>query len=520
MTTEATHARNARTSAHGDVPVALPDDEFDRTLVSNVHPPTWSNPTPEGRYHLVVVGAGTAGLVCAVGAAGLGARVAIVERDRMGGDCLNHGCVPSKGLLRAAHAAHDVRSATQFGVHPGGRIEVDFGEAMRRMRRLRARISRNDSAQRLRDLGIDVYLGHARFVAPDALEVDERRLSFRRAVVATGARAASLPAPGLDDAGFLTNETVFSLTERPRRLIVIGAGPIGCEMAQAFHRLGSEVTVVSRDPRVLPRDDERASQIVMQRFEEEGIRLALGARLLRVTQEGGAKWVRYDRGDGEERIAADEILVAVGRRPNVEDLGLEVAGVAYDRNGVRVDDRLRTSNRRIYAAGDVCSRYKFTHAADAMARIVVQNALFFGRRRASALHIPWCTYTDPEVAHVGLTDPEARERAAEVRTHTLELGEVDRAVLDGETDGFARVHVDARSGRILGATLVARRAGDMMGQVVLAMNEGTRIDALSHAIAPYPTRGEVWKRLGDAHRRTRLTPGVARWFARWFALWG
>ena len=499
--------------------LVLPDDPHNRALVANVHPSGWPNPTPGDRYTLVVVGAGTAGLVSALGAAGLGARVALVERHLMGGDCLNHGCVPSKGLLRAAHAAHDVRSAGRFGVEVGGDVRADFGAAMERMRRLRAGISRNDSAQRLKEHGIDVYLGDATFTGPDTIEVDGRRLGFRRAVIATGARAASIPVPGLAEAGYLTNETVFSLTELPRRLVVIGAGPIGCELAQAFRRFGADVTIVSLDPRLLPREDPDAAAIMTRAFEREGVGLRLGARLVRVERSGDAKVVVFDRGQGEERAAGDEILLAVGRAPNTDGLGLEAAGVAFDRTGVQVDDRLRTSNKRIYAAGDICSVYKFTHAADAMARIVIQNALFFGRKKASALHIPWATFTDPEVAHVGLYEQDAKERGFDVRTYTVELSEVDRAVLDGETEGFARVHIDGRSGRILGATLVARHAGDMLGEVVLAMTEGLRADALSRAIAPYPTQGEVWKRLGDAHQRTRLTPRVRALFERFFRWW-
>ncbi len=494
----------------------LPDDEHNRVLVENVHPPAWKSPLPADRYNLVVVGAGTAGLVSAAGAAGLGARVALVERRLMGGDCLNFGCVPSKALLRAARALHEVRAAADFGLRIEGRVRADFAAAMTRMRRLRAGISFNDSAARLRDLGVDVYLGDARFTGPDALEVGDLRLRFKHAVIATGARAASIPVPGLAEAGYLTNETVFSLTALPRRLVVIGAGPIGCELGQAFRRFGSEVTLVSLDPRLLPRDDEEAAAVLATRFEAEGMRMALGARLIRVAREADTKLVVFERGRGEEHAEADEILLAVGRSANIEGLGLDAAGVEVDGDGVKVDDHLRTSNRRIYAAGDVCSAYKLTHAADAMARVVIQNALFFGRKKASALRIPWCTFTAPEVAHVGLHEKEAKQRGLDVRTHTVQLAEIDRAVLDGETEGFARVHVD-RAGRILGATLVAGHAGDMLGEMVLAMNEGLRIDAVARAIAPYPTQGEVWKRLGDAHQRARLTPSLRQLLRRWFS---
>lgn len=332
-------------------------------------------------------------------------------------------------------------------------------------------------------------------------------------MIATGARASDVPVPGLAEAGYLTNETVFSLIELPKRLVVIGAGPIGCELAQAFRRLGARVTIVALDDRVLPREDPDASALLKARLEQEGVTLALGARLLRVERKGDGRRVVFDRGHGEEEAVGDEILVAAGRRPNVEGLGLEATGVAYDRRGVQVDDRLRTTSRRIYAAGDVCSRYQFTHAADAMSRIVLQNALFFGRKKASALVIPWCTYTDPEIAHVGLYESEARERGLDVKTFTVPLSDVDRAVLDGDDDGFARVHAD-RKGRILGATLVSRHAGESIGEMVLAMTHGLRLPALAQAIHPYPTQAEAWKRLGDAYQRTRLTPGARSFLER------
>ncbi len=494
--------------------LVVPDDVHNRALVANVHPPSWTNPTPSGRYNLVVLGGGTAGLVSAVGAAALGAKVAIVERHLLGGDCLNFGCVPSKAILRVARVAHEVRRASALGVRTT--CEVDFGAAMERMRRLRAGLSRNDSAQRLTGLGVDVFLGKARFVAPDAVEVDGRRLTFSRAVIATGARAASLPIPGIAEVGALTNETVFSLTELPRRLVVIGAGPIGCELAQAFRRFGSMVTIVSLDPRLLPREDGDAQAVLAAQFEREGIATALGARIRGVDRRGADKVVRFER-DGElEEVAGDEILVAIGRAPNVEGLGLEAAGVAFDERGVKVDDRLRTTNRRIFAAGDVCSAYKFTHAADAMARIVLQNALFFGRKKASALVIPWCIYTDPEIAHVGLTEAEARERGLDVATFTVPLQEVDRAILDEEADGFARVHIDRKSGRIV-ATMVARHAGEMIGEMALAVTAGLPISTLARTIHPYPTQAEAWKRLADAWNRTHLTPRVRGFFQRLFA---
>lgn len=487
--------------------------------MENVHPPGWVNPTPASRYNTVALGAGTAGLVSAAGAAGLGAKVAIVERRLMGGDCLNFGCVPSKGILRAARAAQAARNAEGLGVRTEGPLGVDFTAVMERMRRLRAEISHHDSAHRIAELGVDVFIGEAKFVAPDAIEVDGQRLAFSRAVIATGTRPAILSVPGLTEVGFLTNETVFSLTKLPRRLIVIGAGPVGCEMAQAFRRFGSEVSLVSRGPRLLRREDPDAADVLSRQFEREGIRMVLDAKILRIERRGESKVVAYEGpSPGGEMIVGDEILVAVGRAPNLEGLELEAAGVEFDQTGVKVDDRLRTTNHRVYAAGDVCSRYKFTHAADAMARVVLQNALFFGRKKASALVIPWCTYTDPEVAHVGLYEKEARDRGFDVTTLTVPLEEIDRAILDGDEDGFARIHAEKKTGRVLGATLVASHAGEMIGEMSLAITAGLSLAALGKTIHPYPTQAEVWKHVGDAWSRSRLTPrirGLFEWYLRW-----
>jgi pyruvate/2-oxoglutarate dehydrogenase complex dihydrolipoamide dehydrogenase (E3) component len=499
-----------------DLPGLRPDDAHDRALVRHVRPPDWVNPAPPGRYNLVAIGAGTAGLVSAAGAAGLGARVALLERRLLGGDCLNYGCVPSKAVLRAARAAREVQEAARFGLSAGGPVRQDVAAVMTRMRACRARIAPHDSAHRFRDLGIDVFVGVARFVAPDAIEVDGRRLRFSRAVIATGARPAAPPIPGLAETGFLTNETVFGLASLPPRLVVIGAGPIGCELGQAFARFGSRVAIVSLDPRLLPREDPDAAALLEQRFAQDGIGLYLGAAITAVRRVEGGKAVVFDRGRGLETVEADEILVAVGRAPNIEDLDLEAAGIAATRDGITVDDRLRTTNRRVYAAGDDCSRFKFTHAADAMARVVIENALFFGRRRASALVIPWCTYTDPEIAHVGLYEAEARAAGFDVRTFDIDLAEIDRAVVDDDGPGFARLHVDGRRGRILGATIVAPHAGDLVGEVSLAMTAGLKAAALSATIHPYPTRAEILRKLGDEYRRSRLTPGLRQWLERYF----
>lgn len=500
-------------------PTILPLDEYNQTLVNNTHPPGWKNPEPQGRYNLVVIGAGTAGLVSAAGAAGLGARVAMIERHLMGGDCLVYGCVPSKALIRASRAAYEATHSAEFGVHLSNPPRLEFGEAMDRLRRLRAQISFHDSAQRFTKLGVDVFLGQAKFVSKNAVEVEGSRLEFSKAILANGARAAELPVPGLKDAGYLTNETVFSLTRRPASLIVIGAGPIGCELAQAFRRFGAEVSIVSMDPQLLPREDADAAALLQQQLEREGIRMFLGAQVRRAERSSAGKTIVFDRGHEEEQVTAEEVLVAVGRAPNIEGLNLEAVGVQYHAKGVSVDDHLRTSNPRIYAAGDICSSYQFTHAAEALARVALQNALFFGRKKAGDLIIPWCTYTDPEIAHVGLYESEAQKRGLKVETITLKLDGNDRAIVDGEKEGFLRVHFNTENGGvILGATLVSKHAGESIGELVLAMQRKMRVSELGGIIHPYPTQAEIIKRLGDAAMRTRLKPWMRNLLVKIFSL--
>ena len=494
----------------------LPQDSHNLELVANVHPPHWRPPTPAPRYNLVVIGGGTAGLVTAAGAAGLGARVALIERDLLGGDCLNVGCVPSKCVIRSSRVVGELRAASALGVRLPGAAEVNFGAVMERMRAVRARISHHDSAQRFRGLGVDVFLGDGRFTGPDTVAIDGTSLRFRKAVIATGGRAHHPPIPGLAETGFLTNETVFELVDRPRRLAVIGAGPIGCELAQAFRRLGSEVTLFHTGSHILNREDADAAAIVQRAFVDEGIRLLLGAKIARVERTAAGKVLHGEAPDGPVRATVDEILVGAGRVPNVDGLELEAGRVAYDRRaGVEVDDHLRTTNPRIYAAGDVCMAEKFTHAADFAARTVIQNALFFGRKRLSALTIPWCTYTDPEIAHVGLYAREAEARGIAVDTFVRPFSEVDRAIVDGEEHGFVKVHVRKGTDKIVGATVVARHAGEMLGELTLALAAGIGLGRLASVIHPYPTQAEAIRQTGDMYNRTRLTPTVKRLFAAW-----
>jgi len=491
------------------------DDAHDRRLIQNCHPPHWINPAPAGKYNLVVIGAGTAGLVSAAGAAGLGAKVALIEHNLMGGDCLNIGCVPSKAMIRAARAAHDARDAARFGLEIACKPQVAFAGAMERMRKLRAGISDHDSAERFRKLGVDVFIGTARFTGASSIEVDGKRLEFRRAVIAAGARAAKLPIPGLEKTGYLTNETVFRLTELPRRIAIIGAGPVGCELAQTFARFGSKVTLLSDGAEILPKEDADAAAIVRKKMEQDGVRIVTKAKIHRAEKNNGEKILAATVGEAAVDINCDAVLVAAGRTPNLEGLDLEAAGIGYTYRGVEVDDWLRTKNPRVYAAGDVCSQFKFTHAADAMARLVIANALFFARRKVSALTIPWCTYTDPEIAHVGYYEKDARQAGFAVATLTESMKDVDRAILDGEEEGFARVHYDQKSGKILGGAIVARHAGEMIGELTLAMVAKQKVGVLSSTIHPYPTQAEVLHKIGDAYMRARLTPRVKKTLQTW-----
>lgn len=501
-----------------------PQDEWNRLLIDNVHPPTWQNPTPNGRYNLIVLGAGTGGLITALIASSLGARVALIERHLMGGDCLNVGCVPSKALIRGAQIVHEAREARQFGMPASDTDLGDFGEVMRRMREIRARISEEDSAERYsEEFGIDIYLGEASFAGEGRVKVGDQVLEYKKAVIATGARAVAPPIEGLAEAGYLDNETVFSLTKRPRRIAVIGAGPIGCELAQSFQRLGSEVHMLERMDQILTREDPDAARIVQDELVKEGVEMIFECAINRIERRGDERVIYLTcPAKGTRELIVDEILVGAGRAPNVENMGLEAVGVAYDvQKGVEVDDSLRTSNKRIWAVGDVCMQWKFTHAADAAAKIVVQNALFavgpLGRKKLSDLVMPWCTYTAPEIAHVGLYERDAAERSIEIDTYQVSIAEANRAVTDGQEEGLVKVHVKKGSDEIVGATVVSAHAGDLITQFTMAIQNGIGLGAFTNIIYPYPTQGEAIKRAAGAYTRTRLTPRVKRLFETWLS---
>ncbi|MBW4528224.1 MAG: mercuric reductase [Phormidium tanganyikae FI6-MK23] len=477
-----------------------PLDVHNELLISHVHPIDWVNPQPREQYDLVVIGAGTAGLVVAAGAAGLGIglKVAIIEKHLMGGDCLNVGCVPSKTMIRSSRVVGEMQQARSFGVIPPDQIEVDFPAVMERMRRVRAGISENDSAQRFQALGIDVFLGEGKFLDRDRIAVGDQVLKFKKAAIATGARASRPEIPGLAEAGFLTNETVFSLTERPNRLAVIGGGSIGCEMAQTFRRLGCEVTLFHNKKRLLDREDPEAAEILKQVFLKEGIQLIFNSPIDKVEQTNNGKEIHFN----SQQITVDKILVGAGRSPNVERLNLEAAGVEYDKKGVKINDHLQTSNPKIFAAGDICMNWKYTHAADAAARIVIKNALFspfgFGRSKLSSLVMPSAIYTDPEIAQVG------QHNALDAETIKIPLEKIDRAIADGETNGFVKIlH---KKSQILGATIVASHAGEMISEITLAIVGKGGLNTLSSVIHPYPTQAEAIRKAADTYRKTLLTP--------------
>ncbi|KZL47796.1 mercuric reductase [Nodularia spumigena CENA596] len=494
-----------------------PMDEYNQKLISYVHPPDWVNPKPVDCYDLVVIGAGTAGLVVAAGAAGLdvGLKVALIEKHLMGGDCLNVGCVPSKCIIRSSRVVGEMWEAKALGINPPEKIDVDFPAVMARMRRLRSGISHHDSAHRFQKLGVDIFLGSGQFVGDNIIEVGEQKLRFKKAVIATGARAVRPSIKGLEASGFLTNETVFSLTELPKRLAVIGGGPIGCELAQAFQRLGSQVILFHKDSHILNKEDSEAAEIIQNRLIQENMHLVLNSQIQSVEKTPEGKLINFLSNGSQMSIVVDEILVGAGRAPNVEGLNLEAVGVEFDqRKGVKVNDYLQTTNPKIYAAGDICMNWKFTHAADAAARIVIKNTLFspfgFGKSKLSSIVMPWVTYTDPEIAHVGMYEQEAQKQGFEINTIKIPFSSVDRAITDGEEDGFVKIIHKKGSDQILGATIVSRHAGETISEITTAIVNKIGLNGLSGVIHPYPTQAEAIKKAADAYRRTLLTPTSKR----------
>jgi len=501
-----------------DASICTPVDAYERKRLAAVCPSSWNNPEPSGPYQLLIIGAGPAGLTAAIEAASLGVTVALIERHEIGGTCFNTGCIPSKTLLRTAAVYAEMRDAARYGAQAPEDIQVDFAAAMTRLRRIRSHLTNTTSVRLLAASGVDVFFGKATFEGPDRLSVNGQLLQFEKAMIATGARPNIPDVPGLKQAGFLTNTTIFELAELPRRLLVIGGGPLGCELAQAFQRLGSKVTIVQNLPLFLEREERDAAQTLSDAFARDGIEVRLNTTARNVGVDGNEKVVDLVSDDYHSTIRVDAILTGVGRLPNVQGLALEKAGVSYDESaGISVDDQLRTANPRIYAAGDVCLEARYTDIAEESGRIVVRNALLGGREKLSKLVVPWCTYTDPEIAHVGMYVRDANAQGVPVKTFTVPMHQVDRSMTDSEQGGFVKIHVLDGTDRILGATIVSRDAGDMISQVTLAMVAGLGMRTLAKVIHAYPTKTAAIRLAAKAYNRTRVSARVVARLKRWLA---
>ncbi len=474
----------------------------------------------EGIYNVVVVGAGTAGLVTAAGTAGLGGRVALIERNLMGGDCLNFGCVPSKALISSARLIQQIRESEKWGLDPQSPQFV-FEKIFERMRARRARIAPKDSQERFESLGVDVFHGEAHFVSPHEVEVNGQRLRAKNFVIATGSRAVIPKIEGIDSVPYFTNETIFDeLEEKSQSMIVLGGGPIGCELTQTFCRLGTHVTMIQRGDQLLPREDRDVAEFLERRLVNEGVRIIKGAnaRAVATTDAGKVALEFLDRQASqmaERTFFADALLVAIGRSPNLQSLDLKSAGVDVNERGVRVTDYLQTSQRHIYAVGDVIGPFLFTHMADAQARVVVRNILMpfqFLRQKMDYSVVPWCTYSDPEVAHVGLGEKGVWQERIDYDLFVVSLADVDRAVVESEDAGFAKILTAKGSDKILGATIVAPHAGDLLHEFVLAMKTGVGLGTIASTIHAYPTFAELARKAGDKYNKTRLTPRTKKIF--------
>jgi len=469
----------------------------------------------EGTYNVVVIGAGTAGLVTAAGTAGLGGRVALIERGAMGGDCLNTGCVPSKALLSSARLIHQMRHADRWGVE-AREPDFAFEEVFERMRRIRREIAVHDSQERFEKFGVDVFRGEARFLSPREVRVGDVVLRARNFVIAAGSRPAIPPIDGLDSVPYYTNETIFDeLEKRPGRIVILGGGPIGCELSQLLTRLSVAVTIVQLAPRLLEREDADAASLLRSCLEEEGVQVLVDAQVRRV-RAAAQDAIRVDverAGERPVELECDALIVAAGRAANTQDLDLERAGVAFTEQGVTVDRHLRTSQPHIYAAGDIAGRLHFTHVADSHARTIVRNILFpWLPARCDSL-VPWCTYTSPEIARVGLNEEEARGKSIPCDVYREPLSGVDRAVVESAAGGFAKVLTAKGSDRILGVTLACEHAGDLISEFVVAMKNGIGLKSIAKVIHPYPTFSEIARRLADSQQKSRLTPLAKRIFA-------
>jgi pyruvate/2-oxoglutarate dehydrogenase complex dihydrolipoamide dehydrogenase (E3) component len=468
-------------------------------------------------YHLIVIGAGSGGLVAAAGAAGLGAKVALIEKHKMGGDCLNTGCVPSKSIIRAAKLAYDAKTAHRFGI-PDWDPQIRLDRVMASVREVQKKIEPHDSVERFTELGVDVHHGSFRFLSPFEVTDGEKTLTAKRFVIATGSSPFVPPLPGLDGVPYLSSENVWNLTELPQRMVVMGGGPIGAELAQVFSRLGSKVAIVDMADCLLVREDPEASCLIRDQFESEGIETFVNCKGKAIKKSGdGYELIVTHLSEGAKSIPFDRLLVAIGRSPNVTGLDLEKAGVRFSAKGIEVDPYLRTSAPHIYACGDVVGPYQFTHTADFQARLILRNALFPFRSKVNYRVVPWCTFTDPEVARVGLNEKEAREKGIAYDVHSYAMADLDRAVCDREDQGLIKVLTAKGSDRILGATLVGAHAGDLIHEIILAMQQSIGLKKIAGMIHIYPTLAEISKRLADKFQASRLTPRLKKWLKQYFA---
>ena len=468
------------------------------------------------RHDLVIIGGGVGGLVTASVAGQLGLDVVLIEREpNLGGDCLHYGCIPSKTLIRCAEIAHLARDAERFGIRTDA-VSVDLEKVMDRVREVIARIQPHDDPERFRGYGVDVRFGTARFLDSHTVDVDGQAIAGRRFVIATGSRPVAPPVPGLDAVDYLTNETVFAEKRLPERLAVLGGGPIGLELAQAFQRLGSQVTVLEMAPQVLPKEDPEIAASLHDALTAEGLDVRTGVTVGQVDGEGGQYRLHCQTGDQTDVVEADRLLVAAGRSPNVEALDLDRAGVISDRAGIRVDARMRTSARHIFACGDVCGPYPFTHMAEYQAGVIIANAIFRFPKKADYRVVPWVTYTAPEVAHVGLTEQQARDQGLTVQIARFPFGDVDRALAEGSERGLAKLVV--HKGRLAGASLVGPHAGELIHELVLAMQARVKIGQIAAAIHAYPTLAQINRRAVNSLYSPKLfaprTRRVVHWINR------
>ena len=505
-----------------DEHVLPPIDEHNRKLRDNVHPSDWPTKPSDQVYDMISIGAGTAGLVSSGGASMLGARAALIERHNMGGDCLVTGCVPSKTLIKSAHVAHQARHASEFGINVSD-VQVDFPAVMERLRRVRADMAHHDGAERLKGMGVDVLFGTAKFTGPNTIDLDGQEVKFRRAMICTGGRPFVPDIPGLRD-NCMISDTFFEQTELPKRLLVLGGGPIGCELAQSMQRLGSQVTMLVRGGHLMSKDDPEAGKIVEEVFAEEKLDVRFKTNLLNVERTDAGLVCTIEAGGEEQTQTFDKILVAAGRQPNVEGLGLEEAGVEFTRRGITVNRLHQTSNKRIYAAGDVCSPFQFTHAAYAQAEFATLNALmpYPYRLNAKDRVMSWVTYTDPEVAHAGIAWPDLQKQSANIDVYELPIADNDRAQTESEHRGFCRIHCKKGTDKILGATIVCENAGEMIAEMSLAITKGMRLRHIQESVHAYPTRVEIIRNVATEWKFSTLTPlaksAVGLWlkFSRMF----